>query len=158
PGVCGDNRKNRSAEECDGSADDACPGQCGEALGYFPCLCQTHSICIAGANQNATCTNDTECPGSSCIPIRRTRVVDHASSDLDNGWSGQSHDSGIVEGGGYVTDLWDCDGPSGPDFECVVGPTCLLPPNQVCNPDRNATGSAANADSICTGAGNLCRK
>ena len=89
-GVCGDDRLNQPSEECDGAADAACPGDCGAALGFFPCLCQDKP---------------------------RTRVIEHANADLDNGWSGQSHDSGIVEGGGYVTDLWDCDGPGGPDVD-----------------------------------------
>lgn len=126
-GVCGDNRRNQPTEECDGVDDSACPGQCGSALGFFPCLCQ-----------NAP----------------RTRVVEHANSDLDNGWSGQSHDSGIVEGGGYVADLWDCDGPGGPDTECIIGPSCANPPHQACSPLRNTT---SNADQICTGPGNFCR-
>lgn len=133
PGVCGDGRKNVSNEECDGvSDDDDCPGLCGAADGLFPCLCQNQA---------------------------RTRVVEHANADLDCGWTGESHDSGIVEGGGYVTDLWDCDGPLGPDTVCQVGPTCALPPHQACNPARDSvSGSAQNADSICTGAGNFCRK
>jgi hypothetical protein len=103
-GVCGDGRKNLPSEECDGNSDVACPGQFGSAAGFFPCLCQD---------------------------VPRTRVVEHANADLDNGWSGQSHDSGIVEGGGYVTDLWDCDGPGGPDVDCVVGPSCNLPQSSV---------------------------
>ncbi len=126
-GVCGDNRKNQPTEECDGVDDSACPGACGGSLGFFPCLCQ-----------------DTP----------RTRVVEHSNADLDNGWSGQSHDSGIVEGGGYVTDLWDCDGPGGPDTECVVGPSCNLPPHQPCSPSPT---SVVNADTLCPGVGNFCR-
>src|SRR6185369_6190323 len=71
PGRCGDNRQNLPNEECDGTADTACPGQCGSPSGFFSCLCQDKP---------------------------RTRVVEHANSDLDNGWTGVSHDSGIVEG------------------------------------------------------------
>lgn len=127
-GICGDNRQNQVSEECDGLSDTACPGQCGAALGFFPCLCQN---------------------------IPRTRVVEHANADLDNGWTGQSHDSGIVEGGGYVTDLWDCDGPGGPDTECLVGPHCNNFPFQPCSPAPTATG--VNADSMCPGLGNFCR-
>lgn len=126
-GICGDNRVNQPSEECDGIDDTACPGQCGAALGLFPCLCQ-----------------DTP----------RSRVVEHANADLDNGWTGQSHDSGIVEGGGYVTDLWDCDGPGGPDTLCVTGPSCNLPPHQSCSPAKDTTG---NADLMCPGVGNFCR-
>jgi hypothetical protein len=107
PASCGDDHKNRPAEECDGADDAACPGECGDSLGFFPCLCQN---------------------------IPRTRVVEHANADLDNGWTGLSHDSGIVEGGGYVTDLYDCDGPGGPDTLCNVGPSCSLPPHSSCSP------------------------
>ncbi len=129
-GTCGDNRRNSPSEECDGVDDSSCPGQCGDSVGFFPCL---------------------------CLDIPRTRVIEHANSDLDNGWSGQSHDSGIVEGGGYVTDLWDCDGPLGSDPICNVGPTCLIS-GLPCNPSRDATGAAANADSICSAPGDTCRK
>jgi len=136
-GVCGDNRKNQGSEECDGTSDAACPGQCGAPLGFFPCL---------------------------CLDIPRTRVVEHAEADLDNGWTGQSHDSGIVEGGGYVTDLFDCDGPGGPDTLCNVGPTCSLPPYSPCSPAAilaNGVLPPANADTgdeICNGLGQgTCR-
>ncbi len=135
PGICGDNHANPPGEECDGVDDAACPGLCGAPSGFFPCLCQ----------------------GGPGIPPRQ-RVIEHANADLDNGWTGNSHDSGIVEGGGYVADLFDCDGPGGPDTLCTVGPSCNLPPHQACSPAPNATGTAANADSICTGVGNFCRK
>jgi hypothetical protein len=131
-GTCGDNRQNQVSEECDGLADTACPGLCGGSLGFFPCLCQN---------------------------VPRTRVIEHANADLDNGYKGNSHDSGIVEGGGYVTDLWDCDGPGGPDTECAVGPSCSLPPHSACSPLPGATGAAANADTVCANLGQgTCRK
>lgn len=127
-GVCGDNRRNQPTEECDGIDDSACPGQCGGSTGFFPCICQN---------------------------LPRTRIVEHANSDLDNGWSGQSHDSGIVEGGGYVADLWDCDGPGGPDTICTVGPSCSLPPHSPCAP---AKGQVINSDTICANLGQgTCR-
>jgi hypothetical protein len=138
PAACGDGRKNRPHEECDGLDASACPGQCGEASGLFPCLCQN---------------------------IKRTRVVEHANSDLDNGWTGQSHDSGIVEGGGYVTDLWDCDGPAGLDTICNVGPSCSGGANSPCSP-RGYPGpndlplpGLDTGDKICTSLGEgECRK
>lgn len=140
PGFCGDARKNGPNEECDGSDDSACPGLCGEPLGLFPCLCQN---------------------------LKRIRVVEHANADLDNGWTGQSHDSGIVEGGGYVTDLWDCDPP---DTLCSVGPTCSCPgcvPGQVhasCAPDKNPLPALDTGNEICAsipasgGGGGTCRR
>lgn len=131
PGRCGDNRQNQPNEECDGTADTACPGQCGSPTGFFSCLCED---------------------------IPRTRVIEHANSDLDNGWSGKSHDSGIVEGGGYTSDLWDCDGPGGPDTLCVTGPSCNLAPHQACSRTVNQTTPPNNTnDGLCGGAGNFCR-
>lgn len=127
-GLCGDNRVNGPDEECDGADDATCPGQCGGSLGFFPCLCQD---------------------------VPRTRVVEHANADLDNGWKGLSHDSGIVEGGGYVTELWNCDGPGGPDTECIVGPSCSLPPHSPCSPGPN---NPVSSDSICATLGQgTCR-
>src|SRR6185369_5765958 len=91
--------------------------------------------------------------------IPRTRVEEHAEADLDNGWTGLSHDSGIVEGGGYVTDLWDCDGPGGPDTLCNVGPTCSLFPNSPCSPSPAPIASLDTGDEICASLGQgLCRK
>jgi hypothetical protein len=77
----------------------------------------------------------------------RERVFEHANADLDNGWSGQSHDSGVVEGGGYVADLYDCDGPAGPDTLCTVGPSCTV---TRCQGGLNA-GATCTADSECPG-------
>ena len=139
PATCGDNHKNRVAEECDGVDDANCPGQCGAALGFFPCL---------------------------CLDVPRTRVVEHANADLDNGWKGLSHDSGIVEGGGYVTDLWDCDGPSGPDTLCNVGPHCSGGAKSPCSPVAfNVDGSGGppsnmdTGDEICASLGQgVCRQ
>jgi hypothetical protein len=101
------------AEECDKDDDDACPGLCGDFDGPFGCLC----------------TN-----------IPRERVIEHKEADLDNGWRGDSHDSGIVEGGGYVSELHDCDGPSGPDTLCNVGPTCSGAPHSPCVTDTQCAG------------------
>jgi len=40
PPSCGNGVVDTSSEECDGDDDAACPGQCGVANGFFPCLCQ----------------------------------------------------------------------------------------------------------------------
>lgn len=129
PPRCGDNRRNQRNEECDGTDDADCPGQCGSSTGFFSCL---------------------------CLDIPRTRVVEHANSDLDNGWTGISHDSGIVEGGGYTSDLWDCDGPLGPDTVCTVGPSCSGAPHAPCSQPVGSVG--LNNDSICAGLGQgTCR-
>jgi hypothetical protein len=105
-------------EECDGDDAPTCPGMCGAPNSDFPCLC-----------------SDT----------KRLRVVEHDNGDLDNGWTGISHDQkSIVEGSGYILDLYDCDDP---DTICAAGPSCNNMPHQAC---------AKDAD--CTGGGNFCRK
>ncbi len=137
PGICCDGHVNRPAEECDGADDAACPGQCGACGGFFECLCLT---------------------------IPRERIVEHANADLDIGWTGLSHDSKIVEGGGYTADLWDCDGPGGPDTLCTVGPSCSLPPHAFCRSTKNGAGANVgppyeDADAICASLGQgTCRK
>ena len=134
---CGDGVVNRIVEECDGADDAACPGRCGAANGFFECLCSDK---------------------------KRVRVVEHNGSDLDIGWMGLSHESDIVEGGGYVTDLWDCDGPAGPDTVCIVGPSCSLPPHSPCGSTKNGVAAKVgppyeDGDAICNALGQgTCRK
>jgi len=106
-------------EECDGADDAACPGECGAPGGDFPCLCLT---------------------------VPRIEVEETATIDSDNGWNGITHDTALLAGAGYLTTLFDCDGPSGPDTLCTVGPSCTLPPHAACI-----------ADSDCTGGGDICR-
>ncbi len=126
PRVCGDHRRNRAAEECDGPDDEACPGQCGAPYGPFPCLCQN---------------------------LPRQRVVEHADADLDLAFE---HDSPMPPVGGYVVDLWDCDGPGGPDTVCTVGPSCSLPPHSACSPGNTDIGQTG--DQICAALGEgTCR-
>ncbi len=132
-GTCGDNITNDgggtnlgnfvvalAAEECDGTDDTACPGQCGTPVSNFPCLCLT---------------------------TPRMRVVEKGTINGDNGWNGVAHDQAIVEGAGHIVDLYDCDGPGGPDTICTVGPSCALAPNGPCVSDAD-----------CLGGGNVCRK
>lgn len=144
PTVCGDGVKNQLDEECDASDASACPGLCGAPASDFDCLC----------------TNKP-----------RQRVIEHTGSDLDNGWTGTSHDSDIVESGSYLVELYDCDGPGGPDTLCTVGPSCSGAPHSLCSTDaqcsgigqgtcrkeRTATGPHCNLDPkqtcACTGSG-----
>jgi hypothetical protein len=151
--ICGDQAIDQLAEECDGTDDSNCPGQCGSPNfpdSFFACLCMNKP---------------------------RERVIEHKESDLDNGWKGDSHDSGTVEGGGYVVNLFDCDGPGGPDTLCTVGPTCTggahahcykdsdCGANGPCRRDRTATGPYCLLDPStpcpnglpdCPGFGNTC--
>ncbi len=138
PGICGDGIINTLDEECDGASDAACPGQCGSALepdGYFACLCKT--------------------PPAGAAWQKRERIVEHANADLDNGWTGQSHDSGVVEGGGYLAELYDCDG----NGDCIVGPNCSDPPHAPCGTTGGGGNTHEDADAICANLGQgTCRK
>ncbi|MCC6765054.1 MAG: hypothetical protein IT293_10355 [Deltaproteobacteria bacterium] len=129
-GLCGDGVVNNLGEECDGTDDAACPDQCGSALepdGFFACLC-------------------TDRP--------RLRVVEHAAADTDNGWTGNSADQGVAEGGGYVSRLYDCDGFG----NCNVGPSCSLPPHSPCGVALSKP-SGTTGDAICAFFGQgMCRK
>lgn len=127
--VCGDDRADGPIEECDGTDDRACPGSCGPPSGLFPCLCQD---------------------------LPRQRVIEHANADFDLWSSGTMHDQHVVEGGGYVVDLWDCDGPEGPDTRCTVGPSCSLPPHVACSP---GPAESTTGDAMCAALGlGTCRK
>jgi len=152
--ICGDNVLNSSKnphnleEECDDTADDACPGQCGPADGPFPCL---------------------------CLNKKRQRISEKVEgADSDSGWTGISHDQRVVPGAGYLLDLYDCDGVS--DFECIVGPNCNISkalcaknadcatPGDFCRKERTAAGKHCNLDiqqacasnGDCPGTGNFC--
>lgn len=129
-GLCGDNVVNNLNEECDGPDDSACPGQCGTAEtpdGFFACLCKTKP---------------------------RMVVIEHTNADTDNGWTGVSADGAVVEGGGFVVDLYDCD-MSG---LCNAGPSCSIAPHSPCSVPESAA-SGTTSDSICAGLGQgTCRK
>ncbi len=126
---CGNDHTDTLAEECDGADDAACPGVCGSATGIFPCLCQD---------------------------VPRLRVIEHFDADFDLWSGGATHDQHVVEGGGYLADLWDCDGPAGPDTLCTVGPSCNLAPHAPCSP--SSPGPVTGND-ICAALGQgICRK
>jgi hypothetical protein len=129
-GLCGDNIVNNLNEECDGPDAAACPGQCGTATdpdGYFACLCKTKP---------------------------RMVISEHSDADTDNGWKGLSVDGHVVEGGGYIIDLYDCD-MSG---LCNAGPHCSDPPHSPCGVSKIAS-SGTTSDSICAFLGEgTCRK
>ncbi|MCC6764932.1 MAG: hypothetical protein IT293_09740 [Deltaproteobacteria bacterium] len=131
-GLCGDNVVNNLNEECDGIDDSVCPGQCGTPTtpdGFFACLCKTKPRMV----------------------IEEWADV---GSDTDNGWTGLSADGSVVEGGGFLVDLYDCD-MSG---LCNAGPSCSVAPHSSCAvPDSAPSGTTS--DSVCAGLGQgTCRK
>ncbi len=129
-GLCGDLVVNNLNEECDGPDDSACPGQCGTAEvpdGLFACLCKTKP---------------------------RMVTFEHANADTDNGFRGLSVDGDVVEGGGYIVDLYDCDMTG----LCNAGPHCSLSPFSSCAVPKESP-SGTTSDSICDDLGEgVCRK
>ncbi|MBI5506431.1 MAG: hypothetical protein HY899_16685 [Deltaproteobacteria bacterium] len=88
---CGDNLVNqipsqffRLGEECDGTDDAACgAGTCFPPGDRYQCTCSTTK--------------------------RLQSYATGATADLDNGWSGASHNSQVTQGAGFVTDMTNCD-------------------------------------------------
>src|SRR5690606_14710509 len=75
-------------------------------------------------------------------------------ADTDNGWTGNSADTGVAEGGGYLTDLYDRDG-SG---FCRVGPSCSLPPHSPCHVLHSAPSATTGDSSFSALRQRVCRK
>ena len=98
--ACGDGVVNQVAndfmllgEECDGSDDLACPGNCLPPGDVFQCTC-----------------------GGTAKRMRFQ--ADGFTADLDNGWTGTSHNSGVTDKAGFVTVLSNCD------CSAMTGATC----------------------------------
>lgn len=109
---CGDNLVNQLpsqffpvGEECDGTDDSDCPGACGEPGDLFQCTCLT--------------------------TLRVRTLADGFAADLDNGWSGNSHNAAVTDGAGFlsVTTNCDCD-----EFDATDKATCIgTTSDQVCD-------------------------
>ena len=106
---CGDNVSNQLptpqlllGEECDGLDDAACPGECLPPGDTFECTCGDR---------------------------KRLRLfADHALTDADAGWTGASHEQGVADQSGYITELSNCD------CDAFDGPTCIgTSGNPVCD-------------------------
>ncbi len=98
--ACGDGVANQLpngffllGEECDGADDSACPGNCLPPGDLYQCTC-------AGT-------------------VKRVRFqADGFTADLDNGWSGKSHNSGVTDKAGFITTFSACD------CDAMTGATC----------------------------------
>lgn len=109
---CGDNLINQIdsqflpvGEECDGTDDSACPGNCLPPGDVFQCTCST-------------------------IPRMRS-FADGFAADLDNGWSGNSHNSAVTDRAGFLTSVANCECDT---FDGVDKATCLdLVGDKVCD-------------------------
>ncbi len=97
---CGDGDVNRIAdsfaplgEVCDGDDDDVCPGACIPPGDAFECTCGDR-------------------------PSLRF-IAESATTDIDQGWTGDGDDATVPDGSGFVLDLSDC--------QCTAmdGATCV---------------------------------
>jgi hypothetical protein len=141
--VCGDNVVNQTpnpflllGEECDGTDDSACPGQCLPPGDVFEC----------------TCGN---------VP-RIRYFADGLTADLDSGWSGSSHNQGVADGAGFVTEVSNCDCDAFDGATCVgstsdsicdrVGPqlpTCSWDAGSSTRCDAHGNGNTKDEDLDC---------
>jgi hypothetical protein len=143
---CGDNVVNQkphqfllNGEECDGTDDSACPTECLPPGDTFEC----------------TCGN-----------IPRTRVFANGfSADLDNGWSGRSHNSKVTDRAGFMADISNCNcsefDPMNPatcigttsdsvcDIAADVAPRCNNRIGEGTTCDEVGNGDGANLDQDC---------
>jgi hypothetical protein len=98
--VCGDNIANQIpnktlllGEECDGSDDAACPGQCLPPGDLFECTCGDRP--------------------------RMRAFADGPTTDSDAGWTGNSFDQSVADLSGYIMDLSNCDCDAFTDADCT---------------------------------------
>ncbi|HYC55085.1 MAG TPA: hypothetical protein VEL28_09120 [Candidatus Binatia bacterium] len=100
---CGDGFVNQTpgqflllGEECDLDSDSACPGECFPPGDLWEC---------------------------TCGDINRARsFADGPNADLDNGWSGNSHNSKVANGAGFISEMFNCDCD---EFDAVDTATCI---------------------------------
>ena len=132
---CGDANID-PGEQCDSTMTGTCPGTC-EA----DCTCSP--VCgnnVREGSELCDGSDATACPGQCLGDCRCGPVVGHVSfvarpgSDLDNGWTGQSHNGTVQAGATISGEIAACDGVS--DFECTflsnVGSFCSGDPSRAC--------------------------
>ena len=106
---------------------------------------------VNGLGEECDGPDDDACPGLcgtdglfACRCATPRAGLTLVTSSLDYGWTGLGHDLDIPTRA-YLLDLAECDGPFGPDYDCIVGPSC------------SGNGFPCGADSDC-GANGPCRK
>ena len=140
---CGDNLVNQLpnpflllGEECDGTDDGACPGQCFPAGDLFEC---------------------------TCADTPRLRFFASSSgSETDAGWTGLSHDQLAADLSGYVIGLANCDCSSFTGATCtgatsdsvcdIAGathPVCSYAPGSAQTCDQLGDGDGTDETSDC---------
>lgn len=142
---CGDNIVNQIrhdflqiGEECDGSDDSACPGECMPPGDVFAC---------------------------TCGDIARSRTFTNGfTADLDSGWNGSSHNGGTSNNAGYMLRRINCDCDALTECTCtgtsvdslcdVEGyqkPVCSYDPNgsENCDQKNTVNQNNINEDADC---------
>jgi len=131
---CGDGRANQPSEQCDGTADSACPGRC-----RVDCTCASPPVCgdnrVDQAREQCDGTADSACPGRcradcTCAPLPGCgdNVVNCSNEQCDG------------------TDDHACPGRCRTDCTCAPPPTCG--DNVVNQASEQCDGTA---DSACPG-------
>jgi len=122
-------------ETCDNAATGSCSGSCAADCTCAP-FCGNG---IVEGGENCDTTADTACPGQClgdcrCAPVGNLTFTVKPGSDLDDGWTGQSHDAVVQAGSAIPGELGGCDGVT--DFECTffanVGSFCSGDPSRSC--------------------------
>ncbi len=141
--VCGDNSVNQLpgnhlllGEECDGSDDSACPGECMPPGDLFECTCGD-------------------------VPRARWWSLT-PGSETDAGWTGSTHDQRLGAGGGFLVDLLNCDCTEFTGATCtgtsvdsvcdLVGkqaPRCSWEPSSASRCDDRGDGNGEDEDGDC---------
>jgi len=131
---CGDNVID-PGEECDATMTGSCAGTCAADCSCAP-FCGNG---VAEGSELCDGADDASCPGT-CLADCRCPVAGQATfvaipgSDLDNGWTGQSHDATVQAGATIAGELGACDGTT--DTACTffadVGSVCSGDPTRAC--------------------------
>ncbi len=129
-------------ETCDNAATGPCAGSCAADCTCAPfCgngIVEGGEVCDPGGIAGAL-PSDAGCPGECqadcrCTPVGNLSFVVTPGSDLDNGWTGQSHDAVVQAGSTIAGEIGGCDGVT--DFECTffanVGSFCSGDPSRSC--------------------------
>ncbi|MBI5506891.1 MAG: hypothetical protein HY899_19055 [Deltaproteobacteria bacterium] len=146
---CGDNLVNqipsqffRMGEECDGTDDGECPGNCLPPGDVYQCTCSTTP--------------------------RLQSYTTGSTSDFDIGWSGASHNQRLSDGAGFVSDIvagsCNCSafGGLGQEATCVgtttdpicdvygaMGPRCTYAPYDGTTCDAHGNNNGIQSDTDC---------
>ena len=139
--VCGNNVKEGS-EQCDGTDDTACPGNCTAS-----CTCPAAQTCgnnVREGTEQCDGTDDTACPGNCTASCTCPPVLCPATGGDTTACSAYHNTL-------PCKNCVDANSPPG-DFVCLVASTasCAVPSdNDVCSAEVNAIGCGSECCPVC---------